>query len=333
MSAARSAARIVRLFVLLVCLWPLASIADELKTVGFVSAGPKDEAAASLDALRKGLHDRGYDEGKNIAIEQKYADGVPERFPALVGEFVKAKVSVIVTSGIASALAARKVTSSVPIVVVAAGDFIGNGLAASMEHPGGNITGIDEDVPGLSSVRLELLKEALVHVKSPVAVLSSATGPTHEKRMADSERAAHVLGVELKTFKIEDDKETAKEIDAAFDAIAKAQATAILVFSGALTDAHSKQIAGLAAKYKLPGMYWQARFVDEGGLMYYGPSLPRAFEQSTILVDRILKGASAGDLPVLYAKEFELVVNLKAAKQLGIEIPQSLLSRTNRVIQ
>jgi putative tryptophan/tyrosine transport system substrate-binding protein len=339
-------ARICRLFAVLFCLWPLASNAEDLKTnrVGFVSAGPKAEAAVSLDALRKGLHDLGYEEGKNLEIAQKYADGVPERLPKLMDELAKAKVSVIVTSSVASALAAKKAGSSIPVVVVAASDFVGNGLVDTVEHPGGNITGIDEDVPGLSTVRLELLKEA-VHIKSPVAVLSGATGPTHEKLMADSEHAAHVLGVELKTFKIEGakengketskeaGKETGKEIDAAFDSIAKAQPTAILVFSGALTDVHSKQIVELATKYKLPGMYWQARFAEEGGLMYYGPKLSGAFEQSAILVDRILKGASAGDLPVLYAKEFELVINLKAAKELGITIPQPILSRANRVIQ
>ena len=339
MSVARmSVARICCLFAVLFCLWPLTANAEELKAnrVGFVSAGSRDEAAASLDALRKGLRDQGYEEGKNLEIEPKYAEGVPERLPGLMDDLAKAKVSVIVTSSVASALAAKKAASSIPVVVVAASDFVGNGLASSLVHPGGNITGIDEDVPGLSTIRLELLKEA-VRIKSPVAVLSAATGPTHEKLMADSERAAHALGVALKTFKIEDaqktGEETGKEIDAAFDSIAKEQATAILVFSGALTDAHSKQIVELATKYKLPGMYWQARFVEEGGLMYYGPDLPRVFEQSAFLVDRILKGASAGDLPVLYAKEFELVINLKAAKELGITIPQSILSRANRVIQ
>ncbi len=345
-------ARICRLFVVLFSLWPLTSGAAEsakIDRIGFVSANPQTEAAASLDALRKGLRTLGYEEHKNLEIEQRYADGQPERLPGLVDELVKANVSVIVTSSIRSALAAKKVTSSVPIVVVAAGDFVGNGLADAMEHPGGNITGIDEEVPGLSNVRLQLFKEA-VAIKSPVvAVLSSATGPTHAKLMQDSEHAAHVLGMTLAPFKIEGaketdretdkeagkraDKEADKEIDAAFDSMAKAQARALLVFSGGLTEAHSKQIVELATKYKLPGMYWQQRFVDEGGLMYYGPSIPGAFEQSAVLIDRILKGDNAGDLPVLYAKEFELVINLKAAKELGITIPQSLLARANRVIQ
>jgi len=194
-------------------------------------------------------------------------------------------------------------------------------------HPGGNITGIDEVVPGLSAKRLQLLNEA-VPVKSPVAILSSATGPTHAKQMQDSERAAQSLGVTLKTFKIGD----AKEIDAAFDSIAQERASALLVFSGVLTAIHSKRIVELAVKNRLPAMYWQIRFMNEGGLMYYGPNLPRMFEQSASLVDQILKGANPADISVEYAKEFELIVNLKAAKSLGITIPQGLIARANRVI-
>jgi putative tryptophan/tyrosine transport system substrate-binding protein len=323
--------RICHSFVLLFCLWPLTSNAQELvKTnrVGFVSANTQTAAAEFLDALRKGLRDLGYEENKNLEIEQRYADGLLERLPGLVDELVKANVSVIVTSSIPSALAAKKVTASIPIVVAAAGDFVGNGLAVTLEHPGGNITGIDELVPGLSARRLELLNEA-VAVKSAVAILSSATGPTHAKQMEDSERAASALGVTLKTFKIQD----AKEIDAAFDSIAQAQASALLVFSGVLTGIHSKRIVELAAKSRLPSMYWQIRFVNDGGLMYYGPNLPHMFEQSAVLVDRILKGANAADLPVEYAKEFELVINLKAAKELSITVPQAMIARASRVIQ
>jgi putative ABC transport system substrate-binding protein len=220
------------LFVSFVCVSPLALSAQEtvkINRIGFLS-GFNQTPSTGLDALRKGLRDLGYEENTNLEIEQRYADGLLERLPSLVDELIKAKVSVIVTGSIPAALAAKKVTTSIPIVVAAAGDFVGNGLAASLQHPGGNITGIDEVVPGLSAKRLELLNEA-VSVKSPVAILSSATGPTHAKQMKDSERAAQSLGVALKTFKIGD----AKELDAAFDSIAQERASALLVFSGVLT--------------------------------------------------------------------------------------------------
>jgi len=167
------------LFVSLVCLSPLALSAQELvKTnrIGFLSNNSQTVSRTNLDALRKGLRDLGYEENKNLEIEQRYADGFPERVPTLVNELAKANVSVIVTGSIPSALAAKKVTTSIPIVVPAAGDFVGNGLAASLQRPGGNITGIDEVVPGLSAKRLELLNEA-AHVKSPIAILSSALVP------------------------------------------------------------------------------------------------------------------------------------------------------------
>lgn len=321
--------RICLLFVSFVCVSPLAASAEEtvkVNRVGFL--GITQGAASTFLAFQKGLRDFGYEENNNLEIEQRYADGVIERLPTLVDELARAHVSVIVTASIPAALAAKKVTASIPIVVAAAGDFVGNGLAASLQHPGGNITGIDEVVPGLSAKRLELLNEA-VPVKSPVAILSSATGPTHAKQMQDAERAAQSLGVALKTFKIGD----ATEIDAAFDSIAQERAGALLVFSGVLTGIHSKRIVELAFKNRLPAMYWTESFMNEGGLMYYGPNLPRMFEQSASLVDKILKGVDPADIPVEYAKEFELIINLKAAKELGITIPQQLIARASRVIQ
>jgi putative ABC transport system substrate-binding protein len=321
--------RICLLFVSFVCVSSLAASAQEtvkVNRVGFL--GITQDSYCHFLSLRKGLSDLGYEEHKNLEIEQRYADGVIERLPTLVDELTKAHVSVIVTGSIPAALAAKRVTASIPIVVAAAGDFVGNGLAASLQRPGGNITGIDEVVPGLSAKRLELLNEA-VPVKSPVAILSSATGPTHAKQMQDSERAAQSLGVALKTFKIGD----AKELDAAFDSIAQERAGALLVFSGVLTFLQSKRIVELASKNRLPAMYWAISFMNEGGLMYYGPNLPRMYEQSAALVDKILKGANPADIPVEYAKEFELIISLKAAKELGITIPQELIARANRVIQ
>ncbi|WP_084807490.1 ABC transporter substrate-binding protein [Bradyrhizobium sp. NAS80.1] len=295
--------------------------------IGVLWIGTKTTAAIYLDALRRGLRDLGYEEDRNLEIEQRYADGNAERLPILVGELIAAKVNVIVTASIPFALATMNAAANIPIVVAAAGDFVGNGLAASMERPGGTITGIDEVVPGLSAKRLELLIEA-VGVKSPVAVLSSATGPTHAKQMQETEEVARSLGVTLKTVRIGN----ANEIEPAFEEMTRERATALLVFSGVLTAIHSSTIAGLAAKNRLPGMYWHVRFVTDGGLMSYGPNLPRMFRQSAALVDRILKGATPADVPVEYATDFELIINLTAAKALGLQISPTLLARADRVI-
>jgi ABC-type uncharacterized transport system substrate-binding protein len=319
------------LFIAVTTVAPLTAHAEGLAKVdriGILGINNQTAGAANLQALRKGLRDLGYEENKNFIFEQRYADGNPERIPTLVGELVAANVDVIVTGSIPSAIATKKAATNIPIVVPAAGDFVGNGLAASMERPGGTITGIDEVVPGLSAKRLELLNEAAL-VRSPVAILSSATGPTHTKQMQDTEQVARSLGVTLKTIRISDPK----EIEPAFELMAQERASALLVFSGVLTAIHSQRIAELAAKNRLPGMYWQLRFVNDGGLMYYGPNLPRMFQQSAALIDKILKGSKPGDIPVQYAKDFELIINLKTAKALGITIPPTLLARADEVIE
>jgi putative tryptophan/tyrosine transport system substrate-binding protein len=319
--------RIIRILLLLVsfvCVSPLMVSAQETLKINRVGFLGLTQYPSGLLELQKGLRDLGYEENKNLEIEHRFANGLVE----LADELAKAHVSVIVTGSIPATLAAKKATASIPIVVAAAGDLVGNGLAASLQHPGGNITGIDEVVPGLSAKRLELLNEA-IPVKPPIAILSSATGPTHAKQMQDSERAAQSLGVALKTFKIG----AAKEIDAAFDSIGQERAGALLVFSGLLTALQSKRIVELAFKNRLPAVAWAISFTNQGGLMYYGPNLPRMYEQSASLVDKLLKGANPADIPVKYAKEFELIINLKAAKELGITIPQELITRANRVIQ
>ena len=296
--------------------------------IGFLWPGSPAGAAASLEALRKGLRDLGYEEGKSLDIAQRYANGAMNKLPALVSDLVAADVAVVITASIPSALAAMKATSTVPIVVGAAGDFVGNGLATSMQNPGGNVTGIDEFVPGLSAKRLELLNET-VPVRSPVAVLSSATASTHTRQMEESERVASSIGITLRTFRLS----TAANIEPAFASMEKERVQALLVFSGVLTAVNSKTVVEYASKNRLPGMYWTLQFVNDGGLMYYGPKLPRMFERSAALVDRILKGDKAGEIPIEYAKEFELIINLKAAQELGITVPESVLSKADRVIR
>ena len=296
--------------------------------IGFLWPGSEARSSAVLDALRKGLRELGYDGNNTIDIEEKYAAGAMDRIPALTSALLASKAEIIVTASIPAALAATKAAPDTPIVVGAAGDFVGNRLAASMEKPGANITGVDEVVPGLSAKRLELLHEGVPSIRS-FAILSSATGPTFARQMEESEKTAQSLGLTLKTYKLS----SPADIEPSFAAMTNDQVAALMVFSGALTAINSKAIVDLAARNKLPAMYWTTQFTTDGGLMYYGPKLTAMFRQSAIIVHRIMNGEKAGEIPVQYAKEFELVVNLKAAHDLGITLPDSLLRKADHVIQ
>ena len=299
----------------------------ETHRLGFLGPGGQTGAAAILEALRAQLHAIGYEEGRNLQIEQRYAMGALERLPALAKELLALGVNVIVTGSIPSALAAKSATADVPIVVGAAGDLVGNGLATSMQHPGGNITGVDEVVPGLSSKRLKLLYEVAPR-NTVIGVMSSATGPTHLRQMEASEQTANRLGITLKVFTLS----SASDIAPTFSAMTRQGAQSLIVFSGVLTALNSKQIVELTTKSKMPAMYWHVSFINEGGLMYYGPNLPKMYEQAAGMVDRIFKGENPRDIPIEYPKAFELVINLPAAHELGIVVPESLLAKADRLI-
>jgi len=290
--------------------------------------GVSDTSSPYRGAFVDGMHQFGFQEGRDYVIEPRYAEGKLDRLPALAAELVDLKVNVIVLGSIPAALAAQKATRSIPIVVAAAGDLVGNGLVASLEQPGGNITGLDEVVPGLSGKRLRLLSEA-VPLRSPVAILSSATGPTHAKQMQDAEIAASSLGVKLAVMRVTD----ARDFEGAFETMAREKASATVVFSGVLTNVHRRRIAELAAQYRLPTIHWNEAYVTAGGLMYYGPNLPGMFRRSAAFVDKILKGVSPNVLPIEYPQEFELIINLKTAKALGLAIPPNVLARADRVIR
>ena len=248
--------------------------------------------------------------------------------PTLAAELVQQKVDVIVLGNIPAALAAQKATKTIPIVVAAAGDFVGNGLVASLQRPGGNITGLDEVVPGLAGERLRLLAEA-VPLRSPVAVLSGATGPTHAKQMHDVEPAAASLGVKLVVMRVAD----AKDFERAFEEMAREKASAVVVFSGILTNVHRKKIVELTAQYRMLSIHWSEAYVISGGLMYYGPNAREMYKRSAAFVDKILKGASPSELPVEYPQEFELIINLKTAKELGLTLPKALLEKADRLLE
>ncbi len=289
---------------------------------------PSDPSSPYRGAFVDGMRKIGYQEAREYVIEFRYAEGKLDRLPTLAAELVELKVDVIVLGSIPAALAAQKATKSIPIVVAAAGDFVGNGLVASLEQPGGNITGLDEVVPGLAGKRLRLLSEA-VRLRSSVAILSSATGPTHAKQMQDVESTAESLGIRLMVMRVSD----IKDFEGAFEAMASEKASATVVFSGVLTNVHRKRIAELAAQYRLPVIHWSEAYVTSGGLMYYGPNLPGMFRRAAAFVDKVLKGASPSVLPVEYPQQFELIINLKTAKELGLTIPKTLLEKADRLIE
>jgi putative tryptophan/tyrosine transport system substrate-binding protein len=301
---------------------------EQIRRVGILSGNSARAAAANVDGLRRGLRDLGYVEGRGIAIEARYADGKFERLPGLADELVRLKLDVIVTSGIPGALALKKATSMIPIVVAAAGDLVGNGLVVSAAAPGTNVTGIDEVSPDTSGERLTLLREA-VPLTSPVAILSSATPSTYASQWQGTERAAQQLGLTLKSFEVRD----GAHFERAFAAMTHEKVTALIVFSGLLTTVYRVQLVNLAERHSLPAMYWSEGFVQAGGLMSYGPSVPRMFRQSATLVDRLLKGATPSDLPVQRPTKVDLAINLKTAKALGLTIPPSLLQRADQVIE
>jgi putative ABC transport system substrate-binding protein len=282
-----------------------------------------------VDAFRQGLGKLGYVEGQNIALEIRWFEGKRDRLPEVTSELVQLKVDVIVAGGTSVTRAAKKATSTIPIVMWGVGgDVVAEGLVASLARPGGNITGLTTLSTELSGKRLELLKETVPKV-SRVAVLSNPDNPEHASRLNETEGAAKVLGVALQTLKVR----TPKDIESAFGTTAKERTGALIVLSDALFNAHRTQITELAIKSRLPTIYASAEFVEVGGLMSYAPNLLDLSRRAAIYVDKILKGTKPADLPVEAPLKFELVINLKAAKQIGLAVPPNLLARADRVIR
>ena len=290
------------------------------------------------EALRQGLHELGYLEGQNIAIERRYSEGRAERLPDLAAELVRLKVDLIVVDACGAPLnAASQATSMIPIVVAACNDdLVATGIISSLARPGGNITGLSELTPELGAKRLQLLKEAVPRVRR-VAVLWN---PTYSERFSPAFRfwssdwvemreAARVLGLTLQSVEIRGPD----DFDTAFSAMGRERAEALVTFSDPLVVLHGRRIAELAAKSRLPAVYASREVADAGGLMAYGPSTSEMFRRAAAYVGKILKGARPADLPMEQPTKFELVINLKAAKALGLTIPQSLLVRADQVIR
>ena len=296
--------------------------------IGFLTANDLSALAARIEALRQGLRELGHVEGKNMVIEYRYAEGKLDRLPALAAELVRLKVDIIVSAGPQSTRAVKEATVTIPIVMAFDFDPVGNGFVASLARPGGNITGLSTLAPEISGKQLELLKEIVPRL-SRVAVFGTSTRSGNAQALREIELAAGALGVQLQYLEVLD----AKDIEAVFRAASKGRAGAVLALASPTLLLQRTQIAGLAVKNRLPAIYDRAEFVEDGGLMTYSVSITDLFRRAATYVDKILKGAKPADLPVEQPTKFELVINLKTAKQIGLTIPQSVLYRADKVIK
>ena len=309
---------------------PLAEAQQPTKVprIGYLQAPPASAVATRTDAFRQGLRELGYVEGKNIIIEWRFADGKLDRVPGLVAELVRLKVDVIVTGGSFATGAAKEATSTIPVVMTQDSDPVGNGYVGSLARPGGNITGLSTLAPELSGKQLELLKETVPKL-SRVAVIGSSNRSGNAQSLKETEHAAGALGVKLQYLDIL----SPNDIGAAFRAASKQKADAVLVLTGPVVTSQRREIINLASKNRLPAIYDRAEFVEEGGLMTYSVSSADLFRRAATYVDKILKGRKPADLPVEQPTKFELIINLKAAKQIGLTIPPSVLARADKVIR
>jgi putative tryptophan/tyrosine transport system substrate-binding protein len=305
-----------------------AQPAPHMWRIAFLGAESPATSRHFLDAFRQGLRDLGYVEGQDLTIEARWAEGRNERFPDLVAELVRLKVHVMLAMSTPAALAAKHSTHTIPIVFIAAEPF-GSGLVASLARPGGNLTGLSlalgEEFAGKW---LELLQEAMPNA-SPVAILWNPANPANVGYLNTLQGSAQRLGVALHPQGVQDPS----QFDSAFAAMANARPRALIVVTDPLTVRYRSQIVDLAAKSRLPAMYGFREFVDAGGLMAYGANMPFMCRRAAVYVDKILKGAKPGDLPVEQPTQFELVINLKTAQALGLTIPPTLLFQADEVMR
>ena len=297
--------------------------------IGYLSGSPPSAIAEHNEAFRQGLRELGYMEGKNIVIEWRSAEGKGDRLPALATDLVRLKVDLIVTAGPLVTRAAKEATSTIPIVMAQDPDPVGNGFVASLARPGGNITGLSRLAPELSGKQLELLKE-IVPKLSRVAVIGTSTRPGNAQTLREVELAAGAFGVKLQYL----DVLSPKDIETAFQAAVTERADGALWFvTGSIGNPHRKKIADLAVSSGLPVIYNLLDHAEAGGLMFYGVNTVDLDRRAAVYVDKILKGAKPADLPVEQATKFEFVINLKAAKQIGLTIPPIVLARADKVIR
>jgi putative tryptophan/tyrosine transport system substrate-binding protein len=315
------------LFVL--CIPTQAQQPAKIPRIGYLVGSPLSPISDRTNAFRQSLRELGYVEGKNVVIEWRSAEGNRDRQRALAAELVRLNVDIIVASSGGDTRAAKEATATIPIVMASADDPVASGFVASLARPGGNITGLSTLSPELSGKRLELLKETVPKL-SRVAVFGTSSSPGNAQVRKEIELAADAFRVKLQYL----DVLTTKDIEPAFHAAVKGRADAVLeVVSGSIRSGQRKEIAALAIKNRLPVMLERPEFVEAGGLMSYGLSLPDLDRRAAVYVDKILKGAKPANLPVEQPKKFEFVINLKAAKQIGLTIPPNVLARADRVIK
>ncbi len=307
-----------------------AQPAGKVSRIGWLSAGfPRPDRDPPVDAFRQGLRELGYVEGQNLVIEYRGAEGRDERLPDLAAELVRLHVDVLVAVGPIATRAAQHATRTLPIVMTGTADPVGAGFVASLARPGGNITGVSLLMAELPGKRLELLKET-VPQSTRVAVLANPDNPVYKLYLNNLTVAARALGLHLHVVEVH----SADELDPAFAAVTRAGADALMVLSDpVLMDNLRGRVADLAATHRLPAMYNWKMYVEAGGLMSYGPSLPERHRRAATYVDKLLKGANPADLPVEQPTKFELVINLKTAKALGLTVPPTILFQADEVIQ
>ena len=302
-----------------------AQQAGKVPRIGVLFIGGRNQP--HLEAFKQGLRERGYTEGKNIALEYRYAEGKEDRLPELAAELVHLKVDVIVTTADFSARAAQQITRTIPIVLTT-GDPVASGLADSLAKPGGNVTGLTVLLADLSGKRLEILRETFPKM-TRVAALWNPRESVATTVFKETTAAAQGLALQLHSFEVQ----TLQDIEKAFAEMPKVRPNALLVLLSPLVTLHSQRIVELALKQHLPGMYPTRQFAEEGGLMAYGPLIGDLYRRAAVYVDKILKGAKPADLPVEQPMKFEFIVNLKTAKQIGLTIPPNVLVRADRVIK
>jgi putative ABC transport system substrate-binding protein len=318
-------------FTLSVLLTPPATEAQQrahLPRVGYLGTSSASLEPELVKAFREGLRDFGYVEGQNILIEYRWAEGNYQRFPDLVADLVNLKVNLILTAGTPGALAAKRATQTIPIVMAVTGDAVGTGLVSSLARPGGNLTGLTTMVPDLEGKRLEILREVVPKLTTLVVLLNTAN-PLTAIQWKHTEISAKTLGIQLQPVELR----RPEEFKDAFAKVARQRPDGITMVADRFLLAHRMQIVDFVAKTRLPAIYPYRDFVVAGGLMSYSPSYEDLFRRSATYVDKILKGAKPSDLPIEQPTKFELLVNMKTAKTLGVPIPPSLLLRADHVVE
>jgi len=309
------------------CMPADAQQTGKVARIGFLDQSTASGSAVRLEAFRQEMSKLGWIEGKNLIIEYRFAEQKPERLPELAADLVRLKVDLIVVTAASSVLAAKKATTTIPIVMTSSADPVALGLVASLARPGGNVTGNSSLSPELNTKRLEILKDAVPKL-ARVGLLLPAGGSG--RPLKELRAAAQALKLKLEEIETQAD---AKGLESAFQTLKQKQVKAIMTTTTRNFFAERKRIVELAVKYRLPAIYFQKEFVDEGGLMFYGADYDDLYRRAAVYVDKILKGAKPADLPVQQATKFAFVINLKAAKQIGHTIPVEVLARANQVIK